>query len=320
MNRIDQELILAAAENNLPEVCRHLSVGADVNAKNSHGDTPLHKASYEGNVQVVKELREHGANTEVKDCNGRTPLHLTCYWGHLAVVNELLSPNDSNDTTTILGKRKSRGADIQAKDCDGNTPLHFASIRGHLPVVKALVSGGANILAGNACGGVPIHYAVNERKSEVAKYLLKQLYATTRRFPLHDLVEDLTWIGNPISWDAPPLRAALHMHVLGTDDVVEIIEYLVDQNPELVSSRDQNGSLPLHVACHRGAPFAIVQSLVNRYKASAKSVTPQGDLPLFLACEMFQTSLDTIFLLMKLYPDLVYRRSLDNRCWGRCSF
>jgi ankyrin repeat protein len=95
--------------------------------------------------------------------------------------------------------------------------------------------------------------------------------------------------------------------VLGTDDVVEIIEYLVEQNPESLSSCDERGSLPLHVACRRGAPFAIVQSLVNNHKASVKSVTPQRDLPLFLACDMPETSIDTIFLLMKLYPDLIYR-------------
>jgi hypothetical protein len=58
--------------------------------------------------------------------------------------------------------------------------------------------------------------------------------------------------------------------------------------------------------CH-GASFTIVQSLVKHYQASVKSVTPQGDLPVFLACEMPETSLDTIFLLIKLYPDLVYR-------------
>ncbi len=44
---------------------------------------------------------------------------------------------------------------------------------------------------------------------------------------------------------------------------------------------------------------------MNRYKASVKSITSEGDLPLFLACEMSQTDLDTIFLLGKLYPDLV---------------
>jgi ankyrin repeat protein len=82
---------------------------------------------------------------------------------------------------------------------------------------------------------------------------------------------------------------------------------VVGQNPELISARDQDGSLPLHVACRRGASFAIVQSLVNLYKASVKSVTPEGDLPLLLACELPRPSLDTIFLLVKLYPDLVYR-------------
>jgi hypothetical protein len=92
---------------------------------------------------------------------------------------------------------------------------------------------------------------------------------------------------------------------LGTDDVVEILEYLVGQNPELLRSRDRDGSLPLHVACRSGVSFAIVQFLVNRDGASVKSRTPQGDWPLFLACEMPATSLDAIFLLVQLYPEFV---------------
>jgi hypothetical protein len=125
-------------------------------------------------------------------------------------------------------------------------------------------------------------------------------------------LKDLTWIGIPNSSgiDVPPLHYALDENVLDTDDVVEIIEYLVDQDPALLSSRDEDGSLPLHVAWRRGVSFTIVQFLVNRCKAFVKSLTPQGDLPLFLACEMPGTSLGAIFLLMKLYPDLVYRSSL----------
>jgi ankyrin repeat protein len=47
MNTIDQELFVAAAYNNLPEVRRLLSVGADVNAKDYHnGWTPLHWACH----------------------------------------------------------------------------------------------------------------------------------------------------------------------------------------------------------------------------------------------------------------------------------
>jgi ankyrin repeat protein len=308
MKRIDRELIGAAEENNLPEVSRLLSVGADVNVKDNFGWTPLHTASMEGHLQVVKVLQDHGADIEAEDNDEWTPLHFACANDHVTVVNELMSPTDSNGTTTsIHGKRKSRGADIEAKNRNGDTPLHMASWRGHLAVAKALLSGGADILTVNNIGCLPIHEAVRRQNSEVSKYLLQQNYATIHRLPLHGLVEDLTWIGSPYSIGAPPIREALHRNVLGTDDVVEIVEYLVGQNPALLSSRDQDGSLPLHVACRHGASFSIVQSLVNLYKASVKSVTPQGDLPLLLACELPEPSLDTIFLLIKLYPDVVYR-------------
>jgi ankyrin repeat protein len=261
MNRIDRELIEAAHENDLPEVRRLLSVGADVNAKlcDNNGWTTLHKVCWNGNMQVVIELLDHGA-------------------------------------------------DIEAKDNDGDTPLHWAVIKGHLPVVKALLAVGADCRAINNYGELPIHYAVRFGNSEVAKYLLQQLYATTRRLPLHKLLKDLTWIGDPYSSDAPPLCTALYQNVLGADDIVAILEYLVDRNPAMLSSRDQDGSLLLHVACRRGVSFAVIQFLVNRYGASVKSVTPQGDLSLFLACEMPDTSLDTIFLLIKHNPmcDVVY--------------
>jgi ankyrin repeat protein len=309
MNRIDQELFEASRENNLPEVRRLLSVGADVNVKGNYGFTPLFWASMRGHLQVVKELLDHGSDTEASASGGWTPLHWAVYKRQVAVINELLSLNESNGTTTtILGKRKSRvGACIEARTNLGDTPLHLASVEGHLAIVRALLSGGADILAADNQGRLPIDRAVMCQKSAVAKYLLQHIYATTRRLPLHELVQDLTWIGDPYSIGVPPLFEALHRNVLSTDDVVEILEYLVGQNLEYLSYRNQDGSLPLHVACRRGVPFTIVESLVDLNKASVKSVTPQGDLPLFLACEMPATSLDTIFLLVKLYPDLVYR-------------
>jgi ankyrin repeat protein len=49
---IDEELIGAAHENNLPEVRRLLRAGADVNGKDQYDRTSLHQASLRGHVQV----------------------------------------------------------------------------------------------------------------------------------------------------------------------------------------------------------------------------------------------------------------------------
>jgi hypothetical protein len=87
----------------------------------------------------------------------------------------------------------------------------------------------------------------------VSKCLLQQLYATTSRLPLYELLENLTWIPSPNSSDVLPLRAALHQDVLDADDVVEILDYLVDRD------RTLDGSLPaLNAACRRDASFHLI--------------------------------------------------------------
>jgi ankyrin repeat protein len=219
-------------------------------------DQELFEAAAEKDLPEIRWLLRAGADVNAKDNDDWTPLHWACYQGHVQVVIELLG----------------HAADSDAQDRSGWTPLHFACCNGQMAVVIELLSGGANILAANNEGRLPVHCAVTLGFSKVAKYLLQHIYATTRRLPLHELVEDLTWIGDPTINDAPPLREALDDNVMGTDDVVEILEYVVNQNPDSLASCDQDGSLPLHFACHRGASFTIVQFLVNHFKAFGESL------------------------------------------------
>ena len=62
----------------LARVERALACGADVNAKNDHGGTPLHYAAYRNdNSAVIEALLEAGADVNAKNDDGNTPLH----WG-----------------------------------------------------------------------------------------------------------------------------------------------------------------------------------------------------------------------------------------------
>jgi ankyrin repeat protein len=49
---------------------------ADVKVANNNGDTPLHRAAYYGELDVVKYLvEEKGADVKAADKDGDTPLH-----------------------------------------------------------------------------------------------------------------------------------------------------------------------------------------------------------------------------------------------------
>ncbi len=47
----------------------------DVNAKDSHGSTALHEASYLGHDDIVRLLLKAGCYVTARDANGATPLH-----------------------------------------------------------------------------------------------------------------------------------------------------------------------------------------------------------------------------------------------------
>ncbi|KAM8975238.1 ankyrin repeat domain-containing protein 49 [Pelodytes ibericus] len=107
------ELLLFAAENNrLNTVQRVLSSHPDiVNTTDEDCYTPLHRASYNGHLQIVHELIARGADVHAVTVDGWTPLHSACKWNNTPVASFLLQ----------------HGADINAQTKGLLTPLHLAS-------------------------------------------------------------------------------------------------------------------------------------------------------------------------------------------------
>jgi hypothetical protein len=170
-------------------------------------------------------LRSDSANRNVKDEEyGTTPLHWACLKGYMELVIELVDDWDAH---------------IDAKDNDGWTPLHCSSSSGHLEIAQELVSAGADIRAVDNDGRLLMHEALREIESDVVKYLLHECYASISdhedRLPIHAILQDAsdTVDGTPLF-----LRDALEQHFLGTDDVLEIIAFLLSQYPGSLSARN----------------------------------------------------------------------------------
>jgi ankyrin repeat protein len=106
----DNKLLEAAKNGDLIKVQTLLEKGANPNAEDDAGLTPLHYAADLGYVEIVKLLLERGADPKAKDNKGSTPLHWAAFFGHVDVVRVLLE----------------RGADPRIADNEGHIPLDYA--------------------------------------------------------------------------------------------------------------------------------------------------------------------------------------------------
>jgi ankyrin repeat protein len=67
---LNEELLKAAADDDAAKVKELLEKGADANARDRDGLTPLHYAAKHGHADVVKLLIEKGANVNIRSESG----------------------------------------------------------------------------------------------------------------------------------------------------------------------------------------------------------------------------------------------------------
>ncbi|CAD5224879.1 unnamed protein product [Bursaphelenchus okinawaensis] len=125
------------------------------NCRNTKGETLLHEAARDGELEKVKQLLQCKYDVNAKDYGGWTPLSEAVNHGHLDISRVLLQHGAEVDCQSGQALLNDDGT---ACDSAGDTPLMEACANGHLDVARLLIAFKASVSRTNHNGYSALYF------------------------------------------------------------------------------------------------------------------------------------------------------------------
>lgn len=251
-----------------------ITKGANKEAKNANGETPVFSACKNNKPEIIALLAKKGCKINVRDNLGSTPLHVAVRWGNIDAAEQLIA----------------LGINIDAQNVSGKTPLAEAVLGGKPEIAKMLLSKGANPNTSDINGRTILMDAVKAKNTKTIAMLLEynanpQAQDLNGRNSYHEaaLTDDenvITLIrnagGNPLSRDKngnTPFSLCLGK----TDSTIKAI---LGKDTNI---SDSDGNTPLHIAVQNNKESILKMLISSGYPLNTRN--SDGYTPLAIATE-----------------------------------
>jgi len=183
----------AVHRNDLESAELLIQAGADVNATNDYGVTPLSLACANiQNAAMVKRLLEAGSNPNSVQVKGETVLMTCSRTGNAEAVKLLLAHGVEVETkepwrwqtalmwaaakkhSDVVALLVEHGADVHSQTRGSFTPLMFAAQQGDIDSARILLTAGADVNQASPQYGTALVVASASGREQVAIFLLEQ--------------------------------------------------------------------------------------------------------------------------------------------------
>lgn len=194
----------AAEAGNIATLTARMKEGADINAKDEQGNTPLLLAVGGGHAEAAAALLEAGADPLAQNAEGQTPAELAptteleklCRRGEAVRRQELelVAALEADDLSTVVNMLEEMGVNPDAMNADNTAnALVIAVQKGYDDIVERLLAAGANPNAVMPNKLTALHVAAAAGQTKIADVLLKagadpMAQAGNGSTPLHEAV------------------------------------------------------------------------------------------------------------------------------------